>query len=341
VGLAREGTTKLKRLFEYGALLGVPWELPARNINAYLADGPAIVLAKRSEPLIPGLPNASKGSQPTDGGYLVVEKEALSGVRSDPIAARYLRLFVQGGDMLHGEDRWCLWLVDAPSSDLRSSPVLHQRLDGVATWRRTQSKTPSVQDAAVTPALFTQIRQPAGGYLAMPEVSSATRRYIPGRFFGPEVIAGNKLIVFPGAQEWLFGLLHSVMWNAWMKAVSGRLKSDIGFSPSIGYFTFPFPDIGDTDKAKLTGATRAVLDARARHSNASLADLYDPLAMPLDLVKAHDELDRIVDSLFAPRKRFRSDAERLAVLFERYELLSSPLAALGATPLRRSRRSSR
>jgi len=170
-------------------------------------------------------------------------------------------------------------------------------LDGVATWRRTQSKTASVQDAAVTPALFTQIRQPAGSYLAIPEVSSATRRYIPGRFFGPEVIAGNKLIVFPGAQEWLFGLLHSLMWNAWMKAVSGRLKSDISFSPSIGYFTFPFSDLDGAAKAKLTKAARVVLDARAAHSDATLADLYDPLAMPASLVKAHDELDRVVDSL--------------------------------------------
>jgi hypothetical protein len=140
-------------------------------------------------------------------------------------------------------------------------------------------------------------------------------------------IAGNKLIIFPGAEQWFFGLMHSAMWNSWMQAVSGRLESRISFSPSIGYFTFPFPDVDDVAKAKLTAAAQAVLDARDTHPDASLADLYDPLTMPADLVRAHDELDRVIDSLFAPRKTFRSDADRLAVLFERYEALSSAAVA--------------
>ena len=156
---------------------------------------------------------------------------------------------------------------------------------------------------------------------------SETRRYAPGQFFGPEVIAGNTLITFPGAELWLFGLIHSSMWNAWMKAVGGRLKSDIRLSPSLGYFTFPFPDVADSDKAKLTSAAQAILNARSAQADASLADLYDPLVMPTGLVKAHDELDRVVDSLLAPRKKLGSDAERLSVLFERYSQLTSPLLA--------------
>ena len=115
-----------------------------------------------------------------------------------------------------------------------------------------------------------------------------------------------------------------------MKAVSGRLESRISFSPSIGYFTFPFPDLDNVARAKLTTVTQGVLDARAAHPDASLADLYDPLVMPARLASAHDVLDRAVDSLFVPRKRFRSDAERLSLLFERYESLASPLTALGS-----------
>ena len=327
VGFGPAYLIRRKRLFEYATLTGVPIESSAKNINVYLADGPSVAIVKRSEPLTVGLPNATQGNKPTDGGHLIVTPEEVEAVRQDAIASKYLRRFVQSRDMLHGEERWCLWLVDASPAELNASPIIRERLRLVADWRRNKSKTATVQAAYTTPALFTQIRQPGSAYLAMPEVSSSSRRYIPGRFFGPDTIAGNKLIVFPGAEEWFFGLMHSLMWNVWIKAVSGRLKSDISFSPSIGYFTVPFPIFDEAAKSKLTPASQAILDARSAEPGASLADLYDPLSMPATLIKAHDELDRIVDSLFAPRKRLRSDADRLGVLFERYQALTSPLLA--------------
>jgi hypothetical protein len=330
-GLSHTGSTGKKRLFEYATLQGPPLEVAARNINAYLSDGPAIVLDKRREPLLPGLPMASKGSQPTDGGFLLVERDDLELMRADPVGSKYLRRFVQSHSMIHNEDRWCLWLVEATAEELRSSRLIHDRLEGVANWRRTQSKTDSVRKAASTPSLFTQIRQPLSRYLVMPEVSSSGRRYIPGCFFEPEVIAGNKLIVFPNADLWLFGLLHSLMWNSWMSAVSGRLKSDYSFSPSIGYFTFPFPELDDGKRKRLSVAAQDVLDARDFESSASLADLYDPVAMPRTLVEAHDNLDAVVDSLLAPRKKIRTQADRLGILFERYETLTSPLFAKSTT----------
>jgi hypothetical protein len=170
----------------------------------------------------------------------------------------------------------------------------------------------------------------------MPEVSSSSRRYIPGRFFDPEIIAGNKLIVFPSDELWLFGLLHSLMWNSWMRAVSGRLKSDYSFSPSIGYFTFPFPDLDHPKRERLSVAAQGVLDARSSQPDATLADLYDPVAMPTALVSAHDALDSVVDSLFAARKKFVTEADRLSVLFDRYEQLRSPLLAAAARPRSRT-----
>ena len=206
VGFSNGEGTKSRRLFQCDTYLGEPKEMPARNINAYLADGPSVVLAKRYEPLVQGFPNATQGNKPTDGGHLLVESDALNEVREDRTAAKYLRRFVQGRDMLHGDERWCLWLVDARIEDLRESTLLRHRLEAVAEWRRTKAKTTSVQAAAVTPSLFTQIRQPTQRYLAMPEVSSETRRYIPGRFLDADVIAGNKLIVFPGAEPWFFAL---------------------------------------------------------------------------------------------------------------------------------------
>jgi hypothetical protein len=322
IGLSHEPGTKRKRLFEYATLKSKPKERDVKSISIFLDDRVTINPTKRYEPLVEGLPLASKGSQPTDGGHLIIDDRDVDAIRADPIAARYLHRYVQSHDMLHGEDRWCLWLVDATPRELRASSNLHKRIEAVAEWRRTKSKTLSVQRAASTPALFTQRRQPTTRYLAMPEVSSSAREYIPGRFFEPEVIAGNKLIVLPGAKVWLFGLLHSAMWNTWMKAISGRLKSDISFSPGIGYFAFPFPNLDASALENLTIVAQRVLDSREAHPESTLADLYDPLTMPEDLRISHQSLDRVVDDIYGHFARIEHSDTRLALLIERYELLT-------------------
>ncbi|MEI8405888.1 MAG: type IIL restriction-modification enzyme MmeI, partial [Actinomycetes bacterium] len=137
----------------------------------------------------------------------------------------------------------------------------------------------------------------------MPKVSSSRRNFVPGAYLDAEVIAGDKLIVFPDAELWLFALLHSSMWNAWVRTVGGRLKSDIDLSVDLVFNAFPFPQMHDASKANLALAAQRILDARAAHHGASLADLYDPLSMPTELVKAHDALDNLVDSQFAPGKK--------------------------------------
>jgi hypothetical protein len=329
VGFSHGDKTKIRRLFLYPTYKSTPVENQVPKINIWLANGPDISLERRSATLMSGFPNATQGSKPTDGGFLIVDADEADIFRSDPIASKYLRRFVQGQDMLHNEERFCLWLKNAPAVDLRGSALIHERLEQVAEWRRTKAKTPSVQEAAATPALFTQIRQPSIGYLAMPEVSSENRRFVPGQFFDSNAIAGNKLIIFPGAEVWLFGFLHSLMWNTWMRTVSGRLESRISFSPSIGYFSFPFPDLSDLSRKRLTMAAQSVLDARDAQPEASLADLYDPTAMPEQLVNAHANLDTVVDSMYAPRRKFVAEADRLSALFERYEALTAPLFAAG------------
>lgn len=306
-----------RQLFDYPDPRGEPVETSARNINIWLADAPDVTLVKRATPLRPGYPIGTKGSQPTDGNHLIVEPEDYAAVMAEPIASRYVRRYVQARDFLRGQARWCLWLVDASPADLRSSPILKSRLDAVRRVRLT-SRTRSVREQADTPARFTQIRQPSVRYLALPEVSSENRRFIPAAFLEPDVIAGNKLITFPGADLFLFGMLQSSMFMAWVRAVAGRMKSDISISPHLTYCTFPFPEASAEERRRLEIAADGVLQVRARHARESLDDLYDPIAMPSDLLEAHHALDRIVDALFVPRRRFRTDADRLAVLFERY-----------------------
>ena len=325
IGFSKDGRTKAKMLYEYPDAKGEPVGRLTDHINFYL-EGHATAPAKRYAPFLEGLPIASKGSQPTDGGHLIVEAADYDAVAADPIAAKYLRPFRQATEMLHDRPRWCLWLVDASPSDLRASPILKGRLAAVAESRKA-SKTVSVQAQAKTPALFTQIRQPKTRYLALPEVSSKNRDYIPGRYYDPDVIAGNKLILWPDMPLWLFGYLQSAAFMAWVRAFAGRMKSDFSISPSTVYFTFPFvmPTAGAF--ARVDEATQAVLDAREAHPEESLSDLYDRLAMPLDLRKAHDRLDAVIDSLYRLKKP--TSAERLTRVCAEYAALAMPLEATG------------
>lgn len=318
VGFSENPRPKRAVLYDYADAKGDPAERDVARINWYLTEAEDVYPAKRRRPLKAGLPLATQGSKPWDGGHLLVSADELPAVQADPIASKYLRRFLQARGLLHGEERWCLWLVDAPPGDLRDSQILRQRLAAVRAVR-LEAKTASVRDAAATPALFTQRRQPTTTYLAFPEVSSQHRRYIPAAYLEPELIAGNKLIVWPKADLWLFGMLQSAMFMAWVKAMAGRMKTDISISPDLTYCTFPFPEIG-TRRAPIEAAAQHVLEVRASHRQATLGELYDPLAMPPDLFAAHRALDRAVDAIYG-RGRF-DDLKRLSRLLERYETLS-------------------
>jgi len=318
IGFSEGGQAKIKRLFDYPTLTGQPIEVTAKRINAYLVDYDGPVPDKRRSPLLASLPNASKGSQPTDDGFLTVEVKDYQEVMADPLAAKYVRPYRQSTEMLYELDRWCLWLVDAAPGDIMSSPVLQTRLKGVAA-SRVKSTTASVVTKAKTPALFTQIRQPLGRYFALPEVSTENRDYIPGRFYDTEVIAGNKLICIPDPPMWVVAFLQSAAFSIWAKTFAGRMKSDPSLSASTVYFTFPFVD-PDRDKAKLEAAMQAILDARTLFPTESLATLYDRSAMPQELREAHQRLDVIIDRLYG--LRLPTQGQRLTAMLNLYNDLA-------------------
>ncbi|WP_314647620.1 DNA methyltransferase [uncultured Microbacterium sp.] len=327
------------RLFTYDALAGDPTELPVARVNFYLADGPDVVPAKLAKPATPGMPNGHKGSQPTDGGYLIIDDgDDLAALLADPHAAPYIRRFIQGKDMLQGQPkRWCLWLKDANPSDIAASPLIKARLAAVRAERK-KSPTQSVVDYADRPALFTQNRQPSGGYFALPEVSSSNRRWIPGRFIEDGSVAGNKLIIFPDARMWQAALLQSSMFMAWVETFAGRLKSDISISPALAYFPVPWPTVSDNQREVLAEGWKSIVAARDLFPDATLADLYDIDAMPHQLLSAHAALDSVVDKLFGARRKLADNAERLSILLKRYdEANSSGQLAMPAAKARSSR----
>lgn len=283
-------------------------------------------------PLVGGIPAPpSKGSQATDGQHLIVEPEDYQVVEQDPIAIRFLRPYVQARELLHNVARWCLWLDDVTPTEITGSPILQERLSAVAFFRQN-SATESVRQAANTPALFTQRRQPTSRYLATPIVSSESRRYVPMAYLEPDVIGGSGLLLLPDAPLWLFGILQSSMWMAWVRTVVGRLKSDLRIAPDIAYSAFPWPDLTEAHKERLAAAAQGVITARDQFPEASLADLYDPLAMPAELTRAHNTLDRAVDRAYG-RHRHGGDETRLPVLLRRYvELTGGDLTLFDDDP---------
>lgn len=195
------------------------------------------------------------------------------------------------------------------------------------------------------PTMFTQDRQPTGEFMALSEVSSESRRYLPIGFFTDEVVPANTIQIATGAGIYHFGVLSSRMHSAWVNVVAGRLESRIRYTPSV-YYNFPWPEIANANqRSAIETAAQAILDARDQFSDASLADLYDPLTMPPALVKAHATLDKVIDSAYlsaekaAGRKvpKLTTDAERVAFLFERYQALTSMLPATKSRKAKKSK----
>ena len=336
VGFSPQGRATKKKLYDYLDLKGEPTERVAKNINIYLADSPVPGIGKHTTPLVAS-PKLTEGNRPQDGGGLIVSKEQYDEVATDPVAAKYIRPLAGAQDTLHGIPRWCLWLEDATAGELRSSTVIKNRLEVVAE-ARLSSPTESARDKAKTPYLFFSIRQPKSRWLWVPRVSSENRRIIPMCFFSEEVIAHDTTLCLDGADEYLFGILQSAMFTAWVKTVSGRLKSDIRVSPDLSYNSFPFPEVkNEAQRDRVVAAATGVLAARAAHPDSTLADLYDPLAMPPDLVKAHDQLDAAVEAMYGTRK-FSGDADRLEFLFARYAELVAADKLFSDKPVKKTRK---
>lgn len=335
IGFALHDTNH-KTIYDYPDINAEPHALAAANINPYLIDALDVLLVNRSTP-ISNVPPMKFGSMPRDGGHLLFtneEKEAF--LQLEPKTAKWIRPYIGSQEFINREQRWCLWLVGIRPDELRAMPNVMKRIEEVRKFRLS-SKAQSTQKYAETPTLFCQIAQPDSDYLLVPGVSSERRQYIPIGFMHSDVIANNLVFVVPKATLLHFGVLSSAMHMAWVRYVCGRLKSDYRYSKDIVYNNFPWPDNpAEKQQTAIEQAAQAVLEARAAHPEASLADLYDPVAMPPDLRRAHQTLDKAVDAAYG-KKNFQSDAERVAFLFELYHKYTSLFPAPGVQKKRRKK----
>jgi len=313
-----------KTIFEYVDTQSEPQAVSAKNINPYLIDAPNIVLQKRTEPLC-NVPKMIKGCQPTDGGNLLLdstEKNEL--LLKEPLAAKWIKPILGADEFINGTERWCLWLVGISPNELRAMPEVMKRVDAVRKMR-LESSDEGTRKLAERSTQFREAKMPKT-YVLVPSVSSERRKYIPIGLYDENTISTNLNLIIPNATLHHFGILTSTMHNAWMRTVCGRLESRYRYSAGIVYNNFPWPEPTGTQRQAIETAAQAVLDARAQFPDATLADLYDPLSMPPELVRAHQRLDRAVDAAYG-KKSFASEAERVAFLFERYQAITSLLPA--------------
>jgi len=311
-----------KRIFEYENIKGKPHQIKAQNINPYLVDAPNLVLTNRSTPIC-SVPQIGIGNKPIDdGNYLFTEEEKNSFLEKEPQAAPYFRRWLGADEFLNGYHRYCLWLGDCSPSELKKMPEALKRVEAVKKFRLASKSTPT-RKLAETPTRFHVENMPKMSFLLVPEVSSERRYYIPIGFEIPKTLCSNLVKIAPDAKLYHFGIISSLMHNAWMRTVCGRLESRYRYSAGIVYNNFPWPE-NPTEKQKqaVETAAQGVLDARAQFPGSSLADLYDPLTMPPTLLKAHQTLDRAVDAAYG-KTTFKTEAERVAFLFELYQKYTS------------------
>lgn len=316
VGFTRDRGVK-QRLWDYPDVKGEPVELTVeQGVNAYLVDGPHVLVSKRGKPLASTLNSVGYGSKPVDGGYLV-PKAGTPLPEADPVAMKYVRRFLGAQELLHGVDRWCFWLTDLTPADLKQSALLDETLKNVAEFRSASKKAATQKDAA-TPALFSEIRQPETDYLCIPSVVSETRRYFTAQRLPADVISSNLVFTAEDPDGLQFSLISSSMFITWQRTVGGRLKSDLRFANTLTWNTFPIPDLDGQTRQRIIDAGKKVLAVRELHPERSLAEHYAPRLMDSALLKAHDALDKEVDKAMGAPRKLTTERQRQELLFASY-----------------------
>lgn len=316
IGFTQDSRTR-PRLFEYKTPRALPHEAPITiGINAYLLDARNVLVEKRSTPLSPSLALVEYGSKPTDNGNLIVEPEQYAEVMADPVAAKYVHKYVGARELLHDEERWCLWLEGMDPEDLRRSHILRDRVNAVRAFRGA-SKASATREYRHH-HLFRQLAKKNENYACIPIHVSESRDYYPVALYDADIIASNANFVMSDPDGLQFAIMSSSMFITWQKAIGGRLGSSLRFASTLTWYTLPLPSLTRAQRDEIITAGRGVLSARALHPGRSLAQHYSPLAMDPALIKAHDTLDRAVDRAFGATKRLRSNELRAALLFERY-----------------------
>ena len=291
------------------------------NINAYLVEAPDVFVESNKKPIC-DVPDMVYGNKPTDGGFLfMTAEEKEEAITKEPNIAKFIKKMYGAMEFINNKERYCLWLVGVSPVEIRNSRFISDRVTKVKEFRLDSTKE-ATKISADTPTLFQEIRQPLSEYIIIPRHSSENRRYIPLGFVNPEIIVNDAVQIIPEATLYHFGVLTSNVHMAWMRTVCGRIKSDYRYSKDIVYNNFPWCEPTPEQKARIEQTAQAILDARAKYPDCSLADLYDELTMPPELRKAHHENDFAVMAAYGFDRKI-TESECVAELMGMYREMTN------------------
>ena len=315
VGFSVAPTNQPKRLFDNGNMKIV------QNINGYLVETDNIIVENFNKPIC-NVPVIGIGNKPIDGGYyLFTEEEKDEFLMIEPKAKCYFKQWIGAREFINNVKRYCLWLGDCSPKELRSMPECMKRVEAVRKYR-LESNSAGTRKIADKPTRFHVENMPKGHFLVIPQVSSERRKYIPIGYLDDSVLCSDKVRIMPEGTLYHFGILTSNVHMAWMRAICCRLKSDYSYTVNNVYNTFPWCEPTPEQKAKIEQTAQAILDARAKYPDSSLADLYDETTMPPELRKAHQANDKAVMQAYGfPLKM--TESECVAELMRMYQKLTA------------------
>lgn len=316
IGLQGESTGKTqKRIFTDGIAK------VAGNINAYLADGPDIIVKSASKPLSSVLPEMVYGNMPLDGNYLKLDSDDVAAILDlNHSSEKYIRPLIGGRGLVDNLRRWCLWINDDDRSDAETNPMIKERIESSKDFRADGGDV--AKTLVSRPHQFRYRKTAKESMILTPRTTTGNRKYIPSDIFDATYITDDSVQVIYDSELWVFAIISSNMHMLWVKSVCGRLQDNYRYSALLGYNTFPIHNLTESEKDMLNKSSRRILLARAAHPGKTLAELYDPKKMPRDLLEAHEENDHSVDQLYK-KGGFTNDEDRLATLFSLYEQMTA------------------
>jgi hypothetical protein len=310
IGLKTVENIHKKYIFNNGIRLEV------QNISPYLTPNSNLIIYPRNKPLR-NVPEVVYGNQAIDGGYLTLsEEEKEEIVTSNPSSLKFIRKLYGGNGMLNGISQWCIWVSQNELDEASQINEFKRRFEQVYEFRLNGGDV--AQSLTSIPYRFRYIHEPKDNTIMIPSTSTEDRIYLPVEIKFGKVQTLHSVQVIYDAEIYILSFLLSKIHFLWVKSVAGGLETRIGYSNTICYNTFPFPNITENQKNDLEKHVYQILEEREKHSEKTLAQLYDPIKMPDNLLEAHHQLDLAVESCYRS-KPFESDEERLEYLFKLYE----------------------
>jgi hypothetical protein len=258
------------------------------------------------------------GNAPKDGGNLLISTEEKIELINKNVPQNFIKKYVGAYEFINGVDRYCLWIKETDYINFKNHIGLIDRFNNVTIMRNASPKK-ATRDFSDRPYRFIENRHlDVPMSIIIPSVSSSRRKYLPCGILDNNSIISNSAQAIYSSEIFVFSILSSLIHLGWVRSVAGYLKTDYRYSSVLCYNTFPFPKISEQQKIELENCAFNILEEREKHSEKTLAQLYDPDKMPEGLRAAHRQNDLAVERCYR-LKPFESDEERLEYLFKLYE----------------------